>query len=98
MILFDLVRCIKYNTGSEMPATTKKRIFASEAITRICRELGYTRAHVAKTLRENVKPLGARVNKQGRWVMPPAKELLLKAIVKDSSGRRYKLGEKGPHA
>lgn len=80
-----------------MPAT-KKRIFASEAINRVCRELGYTRAHVAKTLRDNVKPLGAKRDQKGRWTITPAKELLLRSKVKDGSGRRYKLGEKGPHA
>lgn len=76
-------------------SATEKRVFASEAITRICRELNYSRSHVAKLLREKRKILDARI-RQGRWELPAQKEAKLRALVKQSSGRRYKLGEKGP--
>ena len=72
-------------------------ILGSEAVTRLCRELGYSRAHVAKLLRENARRIGAK-KRHGRWVLAVAGEAKLRTIVERDSGRRYKCGERGPHA
>jgi len=71
-------------------------ILAADAVTAICRELNYSRAHVQTKLRQHSKRLRAR--KRGRlWSIPEKHVSTLREIVLTTSGRRYKLGERGPH-
>lgn len=73
----------------------QKLIVASQAITTICEELDYSRSHVARIMRENHKRLRATFD--GQWMMPETSIEALRDLVKRLSGRRYKLGETGPH-
>jgi hypothetical protein len=74
----------------------KKRLIpAADVILEIASALSYSRSHVATVMRDHVKRLRAR--KEGRhWYMPAASAKLLRELVQRVSGRRYKLGEKGP--
>lgn len=76
--------------------TNQRRIIASDAIGQICQNLSYSRSHVAKALRDNRRELGAK-KENGRWTIPATAVERLRAIVENKSGRRYKLGERGPH-
>jgi len=70
---------------------------ASEVINNICRVLDYSRAHVSKKLRDRPGAFKAKRIKR-RWFIPQAKVSAFIKHVADTSGRRYKLGETGPHA
>lgn len=67
------------------------------AIALVSKELNYSRSHVAAILRRNKKVLGARLNREGRWVLPEVALPTLLRLVKEQSGVRYKLGATGPH-
>lgn len=69
---------------------------ASDVIDTVCRELKYSRSHVAKILRENRRRIGARL-RRGRWEMPLIQVGAFSKAVKKQSGRRYRLRETGPH-
>lgn len=71
-------------------------ISASEIVTQVCRDLNYSRSHVAKVLRKKAKHIGAK-RRGGKWVMTKDGEVRLRQCVEVMSGRRYKLGEKGPN-
>lgn len=74
----------------------QKSVAASDVVTKICEDLKYSRAHVAKVLRENRKRVGA--SQRGRfWTIAPWGIAILRQIVNEESGLRYKLGETGPH-
>lgn len=73
-----------------------EHIEGNVAIRTICDTLGYSRAHVAKFLRQNARKLKAK-RRDGRWTMPLSSIELLREIVVRESGPRYKLGETGPH-
>lgn len=75
---------------------TQKLLVASDVITTICKDMKYSRSHVAKILRENAEELGAK-NEHRQWRLPRASIRRLKHLVKMHSGPRYKLGERGPH-
>jgi len=73
----------------------QRRIVASEVVAEICRDLEYSRGHVAGLLRKHARLLKAARNRSGRWFMPQTSALALRNIVVGHSGPRYKLGEKG---
>lgn len=74
----------------------QQSLVAASVITEICEDLKYSRAHVAKVLRDNRKRVGA--SQRGRfWHIPQWGVPLLRQIVVKESGMRYKLGETGPH-
>ena len=71
-------------------------VACAEVVDLLCRELKYSRSHVATMLRKNRAGVGAR-RKDGRWLMPRSSIARLRRVIKLNSGRRYKLGERGPH-
>jgi hypothetical protein len=73
-----------------------KMVTASSVVNRLCRNLSYSRSHVAKVLRANADALGAS-QASGRWMMPESSVHTLRDLIVRTSGRRYKLGETGPH-
>lgn len=74
----------------------EERIPATAAIETLGRELGYSRPHVAAVLRRNQKRL--RAIKHGRfWMIPLASIEMLRTLVQNESGPRYKKGERGPN-
>lgn len=73
-----------------------KYVAAESIVPAICRELNYSRAHVINVLRENARHLRARLIER-RWMLPAASVNALKTLVRDTSGPRYKSGEKGPN-
>lgn len=77
--------------------TATKLVPASTIILRVCRDLNYSRSHVAKIFRELSPEMRKWNPKSGRWMVTPGTEKRLKAAVRENSGRRYKLGEKGRH-
>lgn len=71
-----------------------KFIYAFEIINQLSRDLNYSRAHVANTLRKNAVRLHAQ--KAGRfWRLTPDAAAKLAHILRTESGPRYKLREKG---
>lgn len=72
------------------------RIAAAPAITQVCKELKYSRSHVANVLRKNRKRLKAKFI-GSRWYLDDQCLEELRGLVKNQSGRRYKLGETGKH-
>jgi hypothetical protein len=72
-----------------------RRVAASNAISEICADLGYSRAHVSAIMRKHRRLLEAKKTRSGRWFMPQTSVLALHNIVLAHSGPRYKLGERG---
>jgi hypothetical protein len=70
-------------------------IVALPVIEQICKELKYTRAHVVNILRENSRTLGAKRHNRN-WLIPRKSVDRFRRLVRETSGLRYKLGEKGP--
>lgn len=70
--------------------------FGAVVVDQICSRLGYTRPHVANILRANAARLGA-MKRGGRWVIPKRSISRLENLVRETSGKRYKLGERGAH-
>lgn len=68
----------------------------AEVINELVESLGYTRPHIINLMKANKSLLQAR-KRDGRWVIPKASVRVLRRIVKEQSGRRYKLGEVGAH-
>jgi hypothetical protein len=71
-------------------------VLGAPVVNALCEKLGYTRPHIILIMRKNKRALGAR-KKGHRWMLPAASVALLHKLVKETSGRRYKLGETGPH-
>jgi hypothetical protein len=71
-------------------------VTAASVINQLCLELNYTRPHIINLMKTNRRAL--RASKRGRrWMMPAESVAVLRQLVRDTSGRRYKLGENGPH-
>jgi hypothetical protein len=80
-----------------MHRTRRIHVPAAPIIDRVSRDLNYSRAHVAKILRDNATALEAKLENR-RWYVLEDSERGLRTLVRQSSGHRYKLGERGPHA
>lgn len=71
-------------------------VTAASVINKLCEELKYTRPHIINLMKSHRRVLGA--SKRGsRWVLPAESIDVLRELVVAQSGRRYKLGELGPH-
>jgi len=76
----------------------QKMVSGSDAIRQVCAETKYSRSHVAVMLRDHAKKLRARFDFDSqRWSIPEASIERLKELVEERSGKRYRLGERGPH-
>lgn len=70
------------------------KVPAAPIVNKVCRQLKFSRSHVANMLRKYRSRLGAR--KDGaRWVMWEDKVQELKDLVREESGPRYKSGRRG---
>lgn len=68
-------------------------IKAGPVITSICIQTGYTRSHVARMMRENAPDVGAK-KVEARWWIDPRRVDQLEKLVRQSSGKKRKLGER----
>ena len=75
-----------------------KYVPASEVVSDLCRELNYSRAHVAKVLRDNSRSLRAKKHGSRQWTLPRVSIPKLRRLIEQTSGPRYKLGETGPNS
>lgn len=80
-----------------MKKTATGLVTAASVINKLCLELKYTRPHIINLMKTNQRSLRAKKH-GGRWKMPEASAAALRELVLSQSGRRYKLGELGPHA
>lgn len=97
-IVLQTTRSRRPTKIKEESMAKQKMIAGSDAIRQVCAETKYSRSHVAVMLRDHAKRLCAKFDFDSqRWSIPRASVLVLRELVQKRSGKRYRLGERGPH-